>query len=105
MYLYCELITKRIEEVTIDDFIRLDKIEYRQEAFIHSPYLSSGGTNYNDEGYNYNLVDTSDDKLFYLFEVNLDKYKYGTYDIIDWILLNTRKHKLKKITNVINGER
>ena len=103
MYLHCELITKRVKEITIDDFIRLDNIEYRHDTFIHRPYSSTGGTNYyNDDGCIYNLVDTSDDKLFYLFQIDLDKYKFGEDDVVDWILVNIRKYKLKKILNGIN---
>ena len=101
MYLHCELITKKVKEVTVDDFIRLDNIEYRHDAFIHRPIFSSGGTYYNDEAYIYNLVDTSDDKLFYLFQIDLDKYKLGEDGIVDWILVNTRKFKLKKIIEKI----
>lgn len=98
MYLLCKISVDKLKSTYEVNDMTLISIYYIDEPFlINKSYPSGGTSSLIHRGYINELVDLSEDKYFFFFQIELEVYEKGTNEICDWLMINTRTRKIKKI--------
>lgn len=97
-YLLCEISVKVTKRTFTLDTTIINYIKHIEKPFLIQKNFSSGGTSATiDNGYIHELTSSTKNRFIYLYQINLDVYKKGTDDLIDWLMINTRNFKIKQI--------